>query len=132
MNQQGRITRSSTDRVIAGVCGGVARYLNLAPTLIRVAFVVLTFFGISPWVYLLLWVAIPSDTSTAQGFGQQLQESVGEIQQRATQVVDQVQDRVQQFTNNQGQTPPPPQTPNIQQDNGPATGQTRRLNDDDV
>lgn len=129
MNQQGRITRSTTDRVIAGVCGGVARYLNVDPTLVRVVFVVLTFMGISPWVYLLLWVAIPNDTSTATSFGRQLQESVGEIQQRATEVVQQVSDKVQQFTNDQQtQTPPPsPQVPTSQQPEGPATGETRRL-----
>ncbi len=56
-----RLLRSSRDRMIAGVCGGLADYMNLDPTLVRIVFIVLTlvtggFFGV---VYLLLWVVMP-------------------------------------------------------------------------
>jgi phage shock protein PspC (stress-responsive transcriptional regulator) len=37
-----RLTRSTTDRYLGGVCGGVARYFNLDPTLVRVLTVALT------------------------------------------------------------------------------------------
>ena len=42
---QSRLERSNTNRVIAGVCGGLAEYLAVDPTLVRVAFVVMTFVG---------------------------------------------------------------------------------------
>ena len=39
--QQARLMRSETDKMIAGVCGGLADYLNIDPVLVRLAFVVL-------------------------------------------------------------------------------------------
>jgi hypothetical protein len=40
-----RIRRSVTDRKVAGVAGGLARHLDIDPVILRVAFVVLAFFG---------------------------------------------------------------------------------------
>ena len=37
-----RLTRSTTDRMIAGVCGGLAEYFDLDPTLVRVGYVLLS------------------------------------------------------------------------------------------
>jgi phage shock protein PspC (stress-responsive transcriptional regulator) len=56
------LRRSKTDRVIAGVVGGLARYFGVDPTLLRVAYVVgsvvsAAFPGIL--VYILLWLLIP-------------------------------------------------------------------------
>ena len=58
-----RLLRSSTNSKIAGVCGGVAEYLNIDPTLVRLAWVLLSlipgcvFGGIV--VYLLAWIIVP-------------------------------------------------------------------------
>lgn len=55
-----RLTRSETDRMIAGVCGGLGRYTGIDPTLVRIAFVVLAFFGASGVIaYLVLWLIVP-------------------------------------------------------------------------
>lgn len=40
-----RIYRSSSERMIAGVCGGIAEYLEIDPTIVRLAFVALAFMG---------------------------------------------------------------------------------------
>ena len=40
-----RLYKSSTDKKLDGVCAGVAEYLNVDPTLIRLAWVIFTFFG---------------------------------------------------------------------------------------
>ena len=54
------LTRSETDRVIAGVAGGVARRLGVSSTLVRVAWVLSVFFGgLGILVYLGLWVILP-------------------------------------------------------------------------
>jgi len=79
MNPQNRITRSSTDRMIGGVCGGLAKYLGVDSTLVRLGFVVLTLAGVSPIVYVILWVVMPSDTAVNQSWPQQIQASIGEI-----------------------------------------------------
>ena len=42
-----RLYRSNTNYMLAGVCGGIAEYFNLDPTLIRLAWVILTLLGIS-------------------------------------------------------------------------------------
>ena len=42
MNPSRRITRSSTNRMLGGVCAGLANYLGVDPTLVRIGFVLLT------------------------------------------------------------------------------------------
>ena len=38
-----KLKRSSSNKMLAGVCGGIAEYFNLDPTLVRVAYVALSF-----------------------------------------------------------------------------------------
>jgi phage shock protein PspC (stress-responsive transcriptional regulator) len=56
-----RLLRSQTDRVIAGVCGGLATFLNLDSTLVRLIFAVLTLAsgGTFLVVYIILWAITP-------------------------------------------------------------------------
>jgi phage shock protein C len=54
-----RIYRSRTDRVFAGVGGGLANYLGIDPVLTRVAFVALGMAGVGVLLYLIAWIAIP-------------------------------------------------------------------------
>ena len=57
-----RLTRSTTDRRIAGVCGGLAKYLNVDPTVVRIVFLVALLFGsFGFWAYLIVWLATPAD-----------------------------------------------------------------------
>jgi phage shock protein PspC (stress-responsive transcriptional regulator) len=58
------VRRSTTDRVAAGVCGGLGDYFGVDPVLFRVLFAVTAFFGgAGILAYLLAWAVIP-DTST--------------------------------------------------------------------
>ena len=56
-----KLQRSSTDYMLGGVCGGLANYFDLDPTLVRVAYVLLTvctaFSG--TLAYILLWIIMP-------------------------------------------------------------------------
>jgi phage shock protein PspC (stress-responsive transcriptional regulator) len=59
-----RLARSSSDRMLAGVCAGIGKYLDMDPTLVRVLYAVLAFFtGIVPGlvVYVVLAFLLPSD-----------------------------------------------------------------------
>ena len=58
-----RLTKSETDKMIFGVCGGLANYMNMDSTVMRVLFVLITFLGIgSPvLVYLILAIIMPAD-----------------------------------------------------------------------
>jgi len=56
-----RLYRSTTDRRIAGVCGGIADYLNVDSLVVRLIFVALLLFGVAPIIilYLVMWVVVP-------------------------------------------------------------------------
>ena len=56
-----RLYRSRTDRMIGGVCGGIAEYSNLDPTLVRVLFILLAFItgGATLLAYPILWIVVP-------------------------------------------------------------------------
>lgn len=55
-----RLHRSATDRVVAGVCGGIAEYVGVDPSLVRLAFVVGTLWGgIGMFVYIVLAIVLP-------------------------------------------------------------------------
>ena len=59
-----RLRRSTTDRKIAGVAGGLGRHLNIDPTILRVLFVVLVFFGgAGLLLYGAAWLLIPEEGS---------------------------------------------------------------------
>ncbi len=55
-----KIYRSREDRWIAGVCGGLAEYLDVDPILIRVLWIVLAVvsFGTAVLLYILLWIFV--------------------------------------------------------------------------
>jgi phage shock protein PspC (stress-responsive transcriptional regulator) len=61
-----RLRRSSTDRHVAGVAGGLGRHLDIDPVILRVAFVVLTLTGGAGLLfYLACWLVVPSDDDGA-------------------------------------------------------------------
>ena len=50
------------DAVICGVCGGIARYFDVDPTIVRVVTVLLVAFaGMSLWVYIIAALIIPKE-----------------------------------------------------------------------
>lgn len=54
-----RLYRSRKDRVIAGVCGGLAEYFGIDPLIIRLVALVMLFFGGGFLLYVIGWIAIP-------------------------------------------------------------------------
>ena len=62
-NHYRRLTRSRTQKMLCGVCGGLGEYLNLDPTIIRIVWVLFTFFsvGMAILVYFIAAVIIPDE-----------------------------------------------------------------------
>lgn len=57
-----RLYRSRTNVVIAGVCAGVANYLNVDPTVIRlILLITVLFFGSGLLIYIILWIVMPPE-----------------------------------------------------------------------
>lgn len=63
MSEQKKYYRSRTERMIAGVCGGMAEYLKLDPIVVRVLWVVLTPLtgGAALLAYILFWLLAPEE-----------------------------------------------------------------------
>jgi phage shock protein PspC (stress-responsive transcriptional regulator) len=58
-----RLYRNADDKILAGVCSGLANYLGIDPVIMRIVFVV--FFGVLFWVYIVLWIIVPSKSVEA-------------------------------------------------------------------
>jgi phage shock protein C len=58
-----RLTRSQSDRMVGGVCGGIAEYAGIDATLVRVLVVLATVFGFGCGLvaYLACWVVMPAE-----------------------------------------------------------------------
>ena len=56
------LRRSRSNRSIAGICGGLAEYLGVDATPIRIIMIFLVLFGgMSLWVYVIMWLLIPEE-----------------------------------------------------------------------
>lgn len=76
--------RSSTNKVIAGVAGGLGEYFDIDPTFIRIVFLLLTFFGGSGiLIYIVLWIIMPLDTSSSKNPNEHIKENVNEFKEAA-------------------------------------------------
>ncbi len=56
-----RLTRSSKNKMICGVCGGIGEYLNVDPTIIRLVWLFLILSGVAIFVYFIAALIIPLD-----------------------------------------------------------------------
>jgi phage shock protein C len=69
MSEQKRLYRSRDDQMIAGVCAGLAEYMDVDPTLVRLAmaFLFLVSGGTAFVAYLAAWIIMPERPETAPG-----------------------------------------------------------------
>lgn len=57
-----RLYRSKDNRMIAGVCGGIAEYFDIDPTIVRIAAAILTLAGFSGIIiYIILAIVVPEN-----------------------------------------------------------------------
>jgi len=65
MEEPKRLYRSTSDKMIGGVCGGIAEYFTLDPTLVRLGFIGLTFFTVFSAIpaYFIMWIVVPKRKS---------------------------------------------------------------------
>lgn len=63
MDLKRKLYRSSRNRMLCGVCGGIGEYLDIDPTLVRLLWAVLACSGPGIIAYLAAAIIIPQDTS---------------------------------------------------------------------
>jgi phage shock protein C len=88
-----RLYRSRTNRIIWGVCGGVAEYFNVDPAIVRVIFVLLVFAGgLGIIAYIVLAIIAPLEGSEAKPPREMVKENIQEIKETTTQLSKEVQE----------------------------------------
>ncbi len=77
-----RLYKSRTDRMIAGVCGGLAEYFDVDPVLVRLLFLLLAFLtGIGFLIYPILWIVVPEQTSVERPPREVVRENLSKMQE---------------------------------------------------
>jgi len=64
LNSPKRLTRSRKDSMLAGICGGIADYMVVDPTVVRLVFALATFFTVvfpGVFIYLIMWIVVPKE-----------------------------------------------------------------------
>ena len=62
--EEKKLERSTSDRMVSGVAGGLAKYFGIDSTIVRIAFFLLAWFGGGGvLVYLVLWLVMPEEGS---------------------------------------------------------------------
>ncbi len=64
---RGNLNRSLNDKILGGVCGGLAAYMNIDPSLVRIGYALLSLasFGFGFLLYVILWAVLPVKATTA-------------------------------------------------------------------
>ena len=86
-----KLYRSSTDVMVAGICGGIAEYFGIDSSLIRIGFVILMLnFGSGFLAYLILWFIIPKNGNKKV----EVEKVTEEIKDKAKTIVKKVKKEV--------------------------------------
>ncbi|MFN4893563.1 MAG: PspC domain-containing protein [Bacteroidota bacterium] len=66
--QQKRLYRDTDDKILGGVCSGIASYFGIDPTIVRLLFAIITFggFGTGFLIYIALWILLPKQSLRGQ------------------------------------------------------------------
>ncbi|MCK5029738.1 MAG: PspC domain-containing protein, partial [Bacteroidales bacterium] len=96
-----RLYRDPDNRVLGGVCSGIATYLNIDPLIIRILFLVLIFaFGIIGIIYIVLWALLPAAHTTAQKLDMRGENfNISDIEKNVRKEYESVKDNFKNFKN---------------------------------
>ncbi|MBU8893006.1 MAG: PspC domain-containing protein [Bacteroidales bacterium] len=96
-----RLYRDPDNRILGGVCSGIATYLNIDPLIIRILFLVSLFaFGIMAIVYIVLWALLPAAQTTAQKLDMRGEKfNISDIEKNVRKEYETVKDNFKNFKN---------------------------------
>lgn len=79
-----RLYRSDKNKMIAGVCAGLADYFHIDPTIVRIIFVILALFhGSGVLIYIILWILVPAESSANIISESVMKDNLEEMKERA-------------------------------------------------
>ena len=83
MNSYGTLSRSENDRMVAGICGGIAAAVGVYSTVVRLLWVGLTLLGaVGLLLYLVLWIAVPTESRRHEPRGPVARQGLAEIREQ--------------------------------------------------
>ena len=86
-----QIYRSETNRILAGVAGGLGDYFDIDPVIFRIIFVLLTVFGGSGiLIYIILWILIPDESSSELKSDEAIRKNAREMKDKAKRFADDI------------------------------------------
>lgn len=101
MSEIKKFHRSSKDKIIAGVCGGLAEYFGIDPVLVRLLFVALTMLdGVGIILYIILAIIAPADDAPEAEPKENLRDLADSIKNKA----DEVKNNLKNNKNQTGST----------------------------
>ncbi len=79
-----KLYRSSSDKMIAGVCGGLGKYFSVDATIVRLVFLLLLIFGGAGFLlYLILWIIVPEEQQAGAAPQEVIQANTQDLAQSA-------------------------------------------------
>jgi phage shock protein PspC (stress-responsive transcriptional regulator) len=92
MAQTKRLFRSTSDRTLGGVAGGLARYLEIDPLFVRLAFAVVGLMnGIGVLIYGIMWLVVPDETMRELSGEEVIRANVKDFKQQVRRVGSRLQ-----------------------------------------
>lgn len=83
-----KLYRSEGNKIVTGVCGGLGEYLNIDPIILRIILVLITVFGGSGlFIYIILWIFIPSKSTLGKKSEDYIKENVNDIKNKSENAV---------------------------------------------
>ncbi len=78
-----KLYRSEKDRMIGGVCGGLAEYFNIDPSIVRILFVFIVIYGGTGLLaYFILWIVLPTESAVDMTSDEVISENTKEIKEK--------------------------------------------------
>jgi phage shock protein C len=88
---QKRLYRSRDDRLIFGVCGGLAKYFDIDPVIVRIITIVVALVtGVGILAYIVMGIVVPLESSQVSEPKDVIKENVEEYKQTASQLGDEI------------------------------------------
>lgn len=86
-----RLYRSETDKMVGGVCGGLAQYFNMDSTVVRLLFALLIVYGGAGLpLYIILWIVMPTESNVSGNSDEVMAQNTKEIKETAKKIVREV------------------------------------------
>ena len=86
-----KLYRSETDKLIGGVCGGIAEYFDIDSTIVRLIFALIVISGGTGLVlYVILWIVVPTKSNAGLSSEEVMASNAKEVRESAKKMVNEV------------------------------------------